>query len=158
MYNPAPVPDLAMKKIIILALFITLTSGFTFPGERPLTTRETKAVHKSLDIGYTFWGNRNVTPCPRKNLKVSVATDLDLNDDVIVMARADDRDCSMYLDSSLFKYKDKWAKREMCSHVVHEIGHLGGLDHSHGGIMSLGLVEANYPWACIKQYKSRRRR
>jgi hypothetical protein len=129
----------------------------TFTGERPADA----LVQGAVVVAQGFWTDRGVTPCAHPT--VLVADDLTAADGIPAHGRALVEDCTLWLlasdvaemHSQLRPGHGGDAPEAICTAVVHEMGHLAGLEHTETGIMSAYMPPT--PWACSKWAAAQRR-
>lgn len=108
-------------------------------------------------IAVSYWGARDMPPtCNPQPYPISQAamSVFDGQDGVQAVARAEQGTCRVLIAPRLAVIRRRdpvW----YCTIIVHEIGHLHGLSHAYGGVMSPEL--SHIPAACKRAvYRSRR--
>jgi hypothetical protein len=148
--------------VLLLALIPTAASAWTGvpPGDRP--ARNT-LVDQAVAIGQDFWHDRNVGTCPTTRLNVRFADDLsDGKPWQAAYGRGQMNGCKIWLLTSLVRRAQSgrpgndWVAY-LCSTVVMELGHTGGLDDfANDGAMTPGAPYAKTPYACRRWGRERR--
>ncbi len=145
-----------MNKILLALIFIVFTSGFSYPGVRTATVKEQRYISKSLDAGYEHWTNRGVSiPCAKSEIKVIYASSLLGADGIDASARAFRGECTIALRYAFFGDRYYLNLRLSCAVVIHELGHLGGLNHTETGIMMPRVDWEVIPWSCTKRFRNK---
>jgi hypothetical protein len=113
-----------------VAVFATLSgaaraSDFHYPRERDALSNP--LVSRAVDAGIAFWASQGVTVCPRAQLVVRMAPDLDGAE-----GRASDCDIWITQEDVEFGNSLGWSPvAELCNTVLHELAHTppAGLTH-----------------------------
>jgi hypothetical protein len=124
----------------------------TFAGEYPTTWRHAPAL---VDLAREFWQARDVEPCASPQVMEAPSLFTGGSDATGRALQGDPTRCKMWLHASWLRdtKAESWRNNDnlrvyMGAVVVHEMGHLGGLDHSDGGLMDAGVGAEGFPWEC----------
>lgn len=104
----------------------------------------------AVAIAIHFWTVRHVpincTPTP------VVATDVQVDGAMAEAYGPGQSLCGTILISRTLQHARTGNPGLYCAVIVHEVGHVGGLDHSLTGVMSAGgfRLRSSYPWDCRK--------
>ena len=156
-----------MRRMLMILVLAAATlalpaaaSAQSFPGERPATD---PWVPELVQLGLKFWQARGVEPCVSPEVLMSSDLDLPEHGQVSVGGRARLGACApgtgettgrmWLLERLITDARDLWTggapTRTVCAVVVHELGHLAGLEHTDGGAMNGSSGgDKDTPWEC----------
>lgn len=106
----------------------------------------------AVSIAISFWGARHVqVPCQPVEIRNADAI-LPVNRDGEPVAMATYRDtCQIWISSA-----DEWLRHQpefaalYCADIAHEVGHLGGLEHTETGLMAPEIdYDTSTPYECV---------
>lgn len=158
------------RVVVILASLLALVvaspaAASTFAGERPSSS---PLVADFVELGLEHWHARGVFPCAPPALEVLEAPALvadddgdgdveegELSGDRGAGGRAELGGCRLWLRAGFVRAaeRERWRpnvyveeRLELCETIVHELGHVAGLEHGHDDVMA--AVGSARPWAC----------
>jgi hypothetical protein len=136
-----------MRRSAPLALALSLAAatpaaasdwdGASFAGQRPLSA---PALER---IAVDFWAQRNIRVCDPTIMR---APRLLASDGVQASGRAWAPSCTVWVQDLWATSAHRDVREELCTLVVHETGHLAGLEHTDSGLMAESPDAT--PWAC----------
>lgn len=114
----------------------------------------------ALMIAVSYWGARDhPTPCHPVALRVTSAQMaafdiLDPSTQGAADMRTDTARCTIYIgpEGAALRTLDEPAGFSYCAEIVHEVGHIDGLGHEHGGVMNPD-GSGHVPWACLHPHR-----
>jgi predicted Zn-dependent protease with MMP-like domain len=143
--------------LIVLALLPCSASASDWTGTGYIGERTAHPIIGEMtDIAVDFWKERGVQVCEPVPMQAPRLVDVD---GIEAAGRASTALCRFWLQDFIVReaLADRWRRggsdgfREVvCAMVVHEVGHLAGLQHSDTGVMD--ETASAVPYAC-KQWR-----
>jgi hypothetical protein len=138
---------------IALALLAILPStASAYPGERDAMSNP--LVRQTVQIGLDFWQARGVQPCAAPNVMLADSlADTDVDAGVEPAGRADTPGCNVWLNVEIVSNAQDLLvggseTLNLCTTVVHELGHSAGLAHTEDGSGVMGAQGLATPYEC----------